>query len=92
MDELEKNQLENVSALKKCRLLRVLNLGNNRIKEIEEIGELKHLENLSVEFNLITDISLEKFAHLKHFLLCNLSCILDGNELSPGFVDQMLIY
>lgn len=63
----------------------MLNLGNNRIKEIEEIGELKHLENLSVEFNLITDISLEKFAHLKHFLLY-------GNELSPGFVDQMLIY
>jgi len=45
-----------------------------------------------VEFNLISDISLEKFAHLKHFLLCIIIDNLDGNELSPGFVDQILIY
>jgi Leucine-rich repeat (LRR) protein len=59
-----------VKGLEELPNLRMLNLNNNLLTDIDALYGLPQLENLAVEFNKITKINLFALSKLKHLFLC----------------------
>ena len=62
--------IEDISALKNCKKLRVLDLSGNKIKDLSALRGLTTIEELNLSDNLITDLSpLAGCTHLRKLLL-----------------------
>ncbi|KAK4469108.1 hypothetical protein MN116_006694 [Schistosoma mekongi] len=87
---LRNNQLEQINDIEYCKQLTELYLGNNQLKDIKIILNLKKLPNLHILELTGNNILIQSINHYRYQIIYYLKSIkyLDGNEITINELNQ----